>query len=70
MVVIEDKDLQSSLWSIGVVEGVVLGEDGAVRVVDVRTNRGVLRRPATKIHPFNRVGDVRPIPRGNVATLN
>jgi hypothetical protein len=44
------------LWPIGVVEGVVPGEDGVIRVMDVRTNRGVLRRPANKIHPFYRVG--------------
>jgi hypothetical protein len=64
LVVIEDKDLQRGLWPIGVVEDVMPGEDGIVRVVDVRTNRGVLRRPATKIHPFYRVGDVEPTPRG------
>jgi hypothetical protein len=52
------------LWKIGVVENVVPDEDGVVRVVDVRTNRGVLRRPATKIHPFYRFGGVEPTPRG------
>jgi hypothetical protein len=52
------------LWPIGVVEGLVPGEDGVVFVVDVRTNRGVLRRPATKIHPFYRVSNVEPTPRG------
>jgi hypothetical protein len=45
------------------VEGVVPGEVGVVRVVDVRTNRGVLRRLASKIHPFSCVGDLEPTPR-------
>jgi hypothetical protein len=63
LIVIEDNDLQRGLWPIGVVEGVVPGEDGIARVVDVRINRGVLRRPGTKIHPFYRVGDVESTPR-------
>jgi hypothetical protein len=64
LVVIEEKNLQRGLWPIGVVEGVVLGEDGVVRVV--RTNRGVLRRSTTKIHPFYRV---MAMCRGNVMVL-
>jgi hypothetical protein len=43
---------------------VVPGEVKVVRVVDVRINQGVLRRLASKIHPFSCVGDLKPTTRG------
>ena len=36
-------------WSLGVVIKVFMGDDQLVRVVDVRTFRGVLRRPIHKL---------------------
>ena len=36
-------------WSLGVVTKIFMGDDQLVRVVDVRTPRGILRRPIHKL---------------------
>ncbi|XP_028165136.1 uncharacterized protein LOC114356249 [Ostrinia furnacalis] len=48
-VLIGDGDLPRGTWPRGVVEALFPGRDGVVRVVDVRTASGVLRRPLRKI---------------------
>lgn len=37
------------MWNIGRVEHVYVGPDGLVRVVLVRTNRGVYKRAVTEV---------------------
>jgi hypothetical protein len=60
LAVIDDPALPRNLWPLGVVERVLPGTDGVVRTVDIRTARGILRRPAVKVYPFDRVGDEEP----------
>ncbi|XP_063390115.1 uncharacterized protein LOC134675735 [Cydia fagiglandana] len=49
VVLIADPTLPRGLWPLGTVAKVYLGPDGAVRVADVHTRGGVLRRPARKL---------------------
>ncbi|XP_047994983.1 uncharacterized protein LOC125233145 [Leguminivora glycinivorella] len=49
VVLIADPTLPRGLWPLGRVAKVYLGPDGAVRVADVHTKGGVLRRPARKL---------------------
>ncbi|XP_063829264.1 uncharacterized protein LOC135078664 [Ostrinia nubilalis] len=49
LVFICDGNLPRNVWPRGRVEKVFPGKDGIVRVADVRTSAGVLRRPARKI---------------------
>ena len=49
LVLIADGDLPRNQWPRGVITATFPGKDGVVRVVDVRTNTGVYRRPVVKI---------------------
>ncbi|XP_049885438.1 uncharacterized protein LOC126380224 [Pectinophora gossypiella] len=49
VVVISDGNLPRNMWPKGIVKKVYPGSDGHIRVVDVRTSTGVLRRPVVKI---------------------
>lgn len=49
LVLIADGTLPRNCWPRGVVVSTYPGPDGEVRAVDVRTNRGVLRRPTKKL---------------------
>lgn len=49
VVIIVDSNLRRNEWPKGIVENTYPGKDGRVRVVDVRTSKGVFTRPATKI---------------------
>ncbi|XP_063837168.1 uncharacterized protein LOC135086312 [Ostrinia nubilalis] len=49
VVIVVDGALPRNVWPRGIIEKVYPGADGQVRVADVRTSHGVLRRPATKI---------------------
>ncbi|XP_049878266.1 uncharacterized protein LOC126375402 [Pectinophora gossypiella] len=49
LVIIVDPDSPRNVWPKGVIEAVMPGKDGRVRVVDVKTKSGVLRRPASRI---------------------
>ena len=49
LVLIADANLPRSVWPRGEIIEVFPGADGQVRVVDIRTNHGTLRRPATKV---------------------
>jgi transposase InsO family protein len=55
LVTVNDKSLPRGMWPVGVIERCFPGQDGVVRVVEVRTTQGLMRRPAVKIHPFDRV---------------
>ncbi|XP_048481522.1 uncharacterized protein LOC125489539 [Plutella xylostella] len=49
LVVIVDGNAPRNMWLRGVVEAVLPGKDERVRVVDVRTRAGLVRRPATRV---------------------
>lgn len=47
--VIVDNTLPRNNWPKGVVSSTYPGRDGRIRVADIETNRGIMRRPVTKI---------------------
>lgn len=49
MVVIREDNLPTNEWRLGRVEKVHIGKDGHVRVVGLRTARGVVTRPVVKL---------------------
>lgn len=49
LVIICDSNISRNQWKRGRVEKIMTGTDGRVRVADVLTTDGVLRRPATKL---------------------
>ena len=49
LVVIKEENLPPNTWRLGRVVELHTGSDGRVRVVDLRTQRGVLRRPIAKL---------------------
>ena len=49
LVVIREENLPPNSWRLGRIERVVAGKDSLVRVADVRTERGVIRRPIVKL---------------------
>ncbi|KAL0841423.1 hypothetical protein ABMA28_015107 [Loxostege sticticalis] len=52
LVVIKDDNLPPLKWQMGRVEGTIPGKDGIVRVADIRTASGVIRRAVTKLCPL------------------
>ncbi|XP_055909622.1 uncharacterized protein LOC129944297 [Eupeodes corollae] len=52
LVVIHEDNSPPQRWKTGRVIGVVEGQDGKVRVADVKTSSGVLRRPIVKLAPL------------------
>lgn len=53
IVVINENNVPRGMWPMGVIEKVYKGEDGVVRVADVRTAQGIFKRPARKLHRLN-----------------
>lgn len=49
VVVVVDNCKPRNQWTKGVIKSVFPGADSVIRVVDIRTNNGVLRRPVVKI---------------------
>ncbi|KAH8342571.1 hypothetical protein KR059_006432, partial [Drosophila kikkawai] len=49
MVVIKEESLPANEWRLGRIQLVYPGADGKVRVADVLTARGVIRRPVAKM---------------------
>lgn len=49
IVVIKEDNLLSAQWPLARVTEIYPGEDGLVRVVSVRTNKGVYKRPVSKL---------------------
>lgn len=49
VVLVVDDTTPRNTWPLGIIEKVYMGNDGKVRVVDVRTKNGSYRRPVTKI---------------------
>ncbi|BET00521.1 Retrotransposon protein [Nesidiocoris tenuis] len=52
VVIVADPNGIRATWPKGIIEAVYPGKDGAIRVVDVRTISGLLRRPVTKLCPL------------------
>lgn len=52
IVLIADQNLQTLEWRSGQVTALHPGEDGIVRVVTLRTSKGYLKRPVTKLCPL------------------
>jgi len=48
MVVIKDENLPSN-WRLGRIDSGFPGADSNVRVVSIRTARGIVKRPVTKV---------------------
>jgi len=49
MVVIKDDNLPSNEWQLGRIDSIFPGTDRNVRVVAIRTARGIVKRPVTKV---------------------
>jgi len=49
LVVIKDDNLPSNEWRFGRIDFVFPGADGNIRVVDIRTTHGIVKRPVTKV---------------------
>nr|XP_041630542.1 uncharacterized protein LOC121501974 [Drosophila kikkawai] len=49
MVIIKDDNLPSNEWRLGRIDSVFPGPDGHVRVVNIRTARGIVKRPVAKV---------------------
>ncbi|KAH8334979.1 hypothetical protein KR074_000187, partial [Drosophila pseudoananassae] len=49
MVIIKEDNLPSNEWRLGRVDAVYPGSDGHVRVIDIRTARGLVKRPVAKV---------------------
>ena len=48
VVVIREENLPANEWRLGRIERLVMGKDHLARVADIRTLRGVVRRPIVK----------------------
>ena len=49
IIVIKEDNLCSAQWPLARVTGINPGQDGLVRVVSVRTNKGVYKCPVSKL---------------------
>ena len=49
VVVVREDGMVPTLWPLARVARVYPGKDGLVRVVDVKTSKGVYKRPVTKL---------------------
>ena len=49
VVVVHEDGMVPTLWPLARVVRVYPGKDGLVRVVDVKTSKGVYKRPVTKL---------------------
>ena len=49
LVLLRSENTPPSRWPLGRIEAVYPGDDGAIRVVDVRTARSTIRRPVVKL---------------------
>ena len=49
VVVVREDGMVPTLWPLARVVRVYPGKDGLVRVVDVKTSKGVYKRPVTKL---------------------
>ena len=52
MVIIKDDDRNRNNWKLGIVEDVIAGRDGIVRVAKLRTGKATLERAIQQLYPF------------------
>ncbi|XP_028173305.1 uncharacterized protein LOC114362207 [Ostrinia furnacalis] len=52
LVIVKDDNLPPLKWQLGRVKNTIHGKDGIVRVADIQTTSGVIRRAVTKICPL------------------
>jgi hypothetical protein len=51
--ILAEADGPRNSWPLGRVVAIYPGKDGAVRVVDIKTSKGVYRRPVVKLIPLD-----------------
>jgi len=52
LVIIQEDNVPSREWRLGKIIATFPGRDGKIRVVDVKTRKGILRRPIHKLVPL------------------
>ncbi|XP_073811776.1 uncharacterized protein [Musca autumnalis] len=52
LVIIMDDRVPQNEWKLGRIIGLFPGQDNNIRVVDLKTSNGVIRRPITKLIPL------------------
>ncbi len=52
LVLLKDQEMFQRNWPLAVVQEIFPGQDGLVRAVDIRTSKGVYRRPVHKLVPL------------------
>lgn len=52
IVLIKEDNLPSQCWKIGRIETTFPGSDAVVRVAELRTAKGLIKRPITKLAPL------------------
>ena len=63
LVLLRDDGVKRGLWPLGRIERIHPGQDGIIRVVDVRTKSGVYVRPVVKIYPLE-IDCINEVPQG------
>ena len=58
MVIIKDDNLPTMSWPIGRVLKVYKGKDGRIRVAEVKTAKGIFKRPLTSLAPLPTAGPI------------
>ena len=49
LVLLQDDDLKRGRWPLARITKVMPGQDGVVRVIEVKTRNGAYKRPSTKV---------------------
>lgn len=62
IVLVENESKKRSSWPIAIVEDVIIGKDGNIRVVKLRTKFNTLMRPIKKVYPLE-IQDCDDLPR-------
>nr|XP_023028864.1 uncharacterized protein LOC111517041 [Leptinotarsa decemlineata] len=52
LVLIENEDLKRLDWPLGIIEKLLVGKDGTIRLVRLRTSNGHLMRPIQRLYPL------------------
>jgi hypothetical protein len=56
LVLLKEENLPPLVWIKAVISDIHAGEDGLIRVVTLRTTKGTLKRPVSKICLLPKVG--------------
>ena len=49
-VLVSDNNLPRGKWRLGKVEKTLVGRDGLIRTVSIRTKKGIISHPVQKVH--------------------